>query len=732
VSDNSLHEFSNDRPLIDIADDKLNRATFAKRIANVLRTLPNGTGLVIGIHGPWGDGKTTVLNLLRSDLEADSKMAVVEFNPWRFTDESAMLAGFFRMLASIIRAKLTTKGEDIAGWVERIGRYGAVVSDRIEKAAEVAGSKAEASLEELRERLSNALAKSDQRIVVLVDDIDRLDKHETHTLFRLIKACADFPNVCYILAFDDVAVSKSLGERYGMGDEASGRAFLEKIIQVPLKLPVAMKEDLRSLCFDRVNDALMAAGVELSREEAGEFVTGFDGGISIRLDTPRSAKRFGNALMFALPMLKGEVNMADLLLMESIRAFYPLVYDCIRGNQGDFVGVDPEYNRRNAHGSHGIAALKSIIERMPSEEQDAVKRVLKELFPRLGPNFGGSNYGSDWLSIWSKDKRICSPDYCSRYFSYAVPRTDVRDSEIDAIISMALVDKRVELSNSLELCFTKGKAKRVIERLRQRETEISPAAIHSLCVAIAALAKHLPNPPALFDFGETPAQAAILISHLIRLLPQGHQRLEAASSVISAADPLWFGAECIRWFHVTEEDDKAEHNTLTKDEVHAIGELLVERIKARSNEGAPLFDVDTRQEQSLLFEWWRIEGRDPVEAHLRAVFGRDRNTIAMFLQSMAPRAWGDGDVFPFVGELDGRQLKNIELVFDLEQLAALIREHFPVESANPQRHPPRGTPIDQRLVGQFMFSYKMWNKDGEPPDPKGAEKADDIIDSEEE
>ena len=140
--------------------------------------------------------------------------------------------------------------------------------------------------------------------MVLVDDIDRLDKHETHTLFRLIKACADFPNVCYVLAFDDVAVAKSLGERYGSGDEASGRAFLEKIIQVPLKLPVAMKEDLRSLCFRHVDQALNAASVELSKQEVNDFFSRFERGISIKLDTPRAAKRYGNALCSPCPCLK--------------------------------------------------------------------------------------------------------------------------------------------------------------------------------------------------------------------------------------------------------------------------------------------------------------------------------------------------------------------------------------------------------------------------------------------
>src|SRR5690606_24436291 len=163
-----------------------------------------------------------------------------EFNPWRFTDEPAMLAGFFRVLAGVIRAKLTTKGEDIAGWVEKIGRYASVVDDRLGKAGEVAGAKAEASLEDLRSRLSEALAKADKRCLVHCVGVDCHDKHVTHTPFRLIKACADFPIVCYVLVYDDVAVASSPGDRYGEGDEASGRAFLEKIIQVPLTLPVAL------------------------------------------------------------------------------------------------------------------------------------------------------------------------------------------------------------------------------------------------------------------------------------------------------------------------------------------------------------------------------------------------------------------------------------------------------------------------------------------------------------
>jgi len=708
-------QFSNDRPLSSKSDDKLNRSPFVQRVAEVLRGLPKGAGLVVSIHGPWGDGKTTVLNMLQADLNADGATATVEFNPWRFTDESAMLAGFFRVLAGVIRAKLTTKGEDIAGWVEKMGRYACIVDDRFGKAGEAAGSMAETSLEDLRGRLSEALAKADKRIVVLIDDIDRLDKHETHTLFRLIKACADFPNVCYVLAFDDVAVAKALGERYGAGDQASGRAFLEKIIQVPLKLPVAMKEDLRSLCFAQVDQALSASEIELTREEVGGFVSAFDRGIAIRLDTPRAAKRYGNGLMFALPMLKGEVNIVDLLLIEAVRSFYPEIYDVIRGNHADCSGVESEHRPRGGDGSRVIAFLKPEIERLANKEREAIKSLLTGLFPRLGSEFGGGSYKADWIASWTKARRICSPDYCPRYFSYSVPLSDVRDSEMNELYARAATEPAAEFAQRITAYFVGAKAKRAIERMRQREESTPPEAVASLCVAIAANAKHIPNPPSLFSFAEPVSQAGILISRLVGRLPAGEPRVSLAKRVIEVADPLWFGDEVLRWLHVTDEIDKSDSNTLTKDEVVDVGKALVERIKARAATGEPLFNVDVPQEQSLLYEWWRIEGRDPVQAHLSSVFASDSKNIARFLQAMAPRSWGEGDVLPRVGALDGDQLKNIELIYDLDAFAQLICRYLPGNFSDPQWFSDSRTSVEEKLAQQFMFIYNKWSKKGEQP-----------------
>lgn len=208
----------------------------------------------------------------------------------------------------------------------------------------------------------------------------------------------------------------------------------------------------------------------------------------------------------------------------------------------------------------------------------------------------------------------------------------------------------------------------------------------------------------------------MLISQLIRRLAVEDDRLALAKQVIEAADPLWFGDEVLRWLHVTDDADKLDRNTLTKEQVREVGKALVERIKASAKAGDPLFNVDVSQEQSLLYEWWRIEGRDPVQAHLSSVFEKEPKAIGLFLQAMAPRSWGDGDVIPHVGELDGDQLKNIKLIYDLDLLAQCIRQHLPGDFNNPQWFPDRNKPLEQRLAEQFMYVYNKWQKDGEPPD----------------
>ena len=720
-------DFSNDRPLTDRQHDRLNRAAFADRIAAVLRGLPKGTGLVVGIYGPWGDGKTTVLNLLRTNLVSDDAIVVRDFNPWRLTDDAAIFRGFFSMLAEAIDTSLSTSFERATTgaekWTKRVrwitkpaglvSKSAETIDDLLARFGKVAASGDSVGLEELRNRIIPRLKQSPKSIVVLIDDLDRLDKHETHTMFRLIKACADFPNVCYVLAFDDAVVARAIGERYGGSDELSGRAFLDKIVQVPLKLPVAATEDLRALCFEQVERALTAAGIKLTEDQAGEFVAGFDSGATVRLTTPRAANRFGNGLMFALPMLIGETNPVDLLLVEALRVFFPEVHDIVRNNHSDFSGVESDWNRRGDEAPRSAQLLKPLLEEMPKEHADAVKKLLIDLFPRLSGVYDNIHYESDSLSDWSSEQRICAPEYCPRYFTYAVPRNDVPDAEVTAILNTASHGDVTAVETHLTSHLGGPSARRLIEKLRAIEATVNPIAAETLALVIAKLGRTIPNPPTLFSDAEPPSQAAILISHLLRRIPNQADRIAAGIRVIETVDPLWFGAECVRWVYVTDKPEKQSSNTFTKQETAEMRQILVNRIKSYAATGASLFDPGLPQEASLLFEWWRAEGRDPVQAHLVDVFTKDPKQVARFLQSQAPSTWSEGEVRPHVGELAADQLKNIKLLIDLNIMTEWIRNHCPGDFDNPQWHFDDTRPMERRLAEQFMFVFNQWKKDGE-------------------
>ncbi|MBI3320377.1 MAG: hypothetical protein HYZ89_07335, partial [Candidatus Omnitrophica bacterium] len=322
---------------------------------------------------------------------------------------------------------------------------------------------------------------------------------------------------------------------------------------------------------------------------------------------------------------------------------------------------------------------------------------------RLSGVYGHGSYGSDSLSRWSREKRISAPEYCPRYFTYAVPRNDVSDAEITAILDAANHRNAAEVETRLTAHLVGSKAGRVIEKFRAIEATVNPTAAETLAIVMAKLGKNIPNPPALFSFAEPPSQAAILISNLLRQIPDRANRIAASKRVVETAQPLWFGAECVSWLYVTDKPEKQDNNTLTEQEMKEARQVLVDRIKSRAAAGAPLFDPDLSQEDSLLFEWWRAEGRDPVQAHLVSVFMKDPKQVARFLQSQAPLGWSEGAVLPRVRELGASQLKNMKLLVGLDTMAEWIRKHCPGDFENPQWFPDDAKPLEQRLAEQFMF-----------------------------
>ena len=97
-------------------------------------------------------------------------------------------------------------------------------------------------LPQVKGDLIEGLRELNRRIVVIIDDLDRLEPHEAVEIMRLIKAVADFLNILYVLCYDPEILADSLKCILSVDN---GAAYLEKIVQVRFKVPQPEAFDLR-------------------------------------------------------------------------------------------------------------------------------------------------------------------------------------------------------------------------------------------------------------------------------------------------------------------------------------------------------------------------------------------------------------------------------------------------------------------------------------------------------
>lgn len=264
--------YGTDEPISSSAEDRFSRKEFAYRVAHTVAHRVSPSSLVVGLYGAWGEGKTSVLRMIEESLSDQHVVRVFWFNPWRYPDEDALLDNFLRLMGSALKREISTKVEIAGELLERgkavikpLGKLVGLSGDEIDEAiAKLKG----VTPEELRARVDDLLARSGVRLVVLLDDLDRLDHDEIRAVFRLLKLSLNFQNSAFIVAFDEEVVVEALGKQYG----TSGRKFLEKIIHVPLQLPRADPIVMREICFAAVDEAVALAGLTLDDADARRFV----------------------------------------------------------------------------------------------------------------------------------------------------------------------------------------------------------------------------------------------------------------------------------------------------------------------------------------------------------------------------------------------------------------------------------------------------------------------------
>ncbi len=625
-----------DQPIKKSGKDLFGRKDFANRVAHIIASRGDAESIAIGIHAPWGEGKTSVLNMIVEALEDylhkdhktidNGNIVLLKFNPWRFADENQLLESFFFALADKLKGRIKTKAEKAAeivknfSWVAapldslKVGVLGLDVNLKVEETLKkLAEAKPGANITTLKERVEKILEASDKKILVVMDDIDRLDKEEIQAVFRLIKLSADFPNTIYLLSFDIERVSEALAEKYG--SKEAGRSFLEKIIQVSLPLPPLTTTKLINLAFIEINKLLHENDIKLPQNEYSDWSYFFSKTFGNYLKSPRLVRKYINNLLFSLPVMKDELNIFDLQTIEAVHIFFPTLHEGIRNNRDIFLLNNPMLKYDGSMKRDESEKLVKLIEVFPESQRNHIVEVIRELFPQTAEALKELSPQKGFYQKWNNNKRIFSELYFDKYFSIGVSKDDISDNELKTFIDSLVSKTDVENKTSIEQLISNNRENVFLQKISIIVGDFGEEQSIKLAKAISLLGNLFPKDSQDIRALIIPpfSYAARLMSNLLENISASNRK-EIAIEIASIASPLDFAynffhfAKSIRIERDTEDSELTE---LGK----AIITIIVERTKKEANDA--LLEETYPQYSSELYYQWLVEDPETIKQYLK-------------------------------------------------------------------------------------------------------------------
>jgi energy-coupling factor transporter ATP-binding protein EcfA2 len=431
-----------DNPIEGVADDLLSRESVAESIADNIRSVDASKGYVVGVLGPWGSGKTSLVNLIRERLEDIPSIPVLDFNPWMFSGTEQLVESFFAEMA----AQLRLKGGKFEGIANGLDAYSELLTpltllpfvgawfDRFRGAT---GSikrfqeKRKEGVATRRARLISALDKLDVPIVVVIDDIDRLTTAEIREMFKLVRLTASFANIIYLLAFDRARVERALSE-----DGIVGRDYLEKIVQTAIDIPDLPEHLLLTTLGDALGEAVGRAAPDNKFDE-GRWPDVLMEVIWPLVNNMRDVRRYAASIYATLRTIRDQIELVDILGLEAVRIFMPDTFKAISRAQLALTSTSaPAYG--GATDDAMKLAVEDVVAAATAEASRAVgEAIIHRTFPAGERYISNNHHGPEWSKIWLRQRRVANGDVLKLYLEKVANTGFSAFTDAESILSVA-------------------------------------------------------------------------------------------------------------------------------------------------------------------------------------------------------------------------------------------------------------------------------------------------------
>ncbi|MFM0659974.1 KAP family NTPase [Paraburkholderia sediminicola] len=350
--------FITDEEIGDEKEDLLASNAQAKSFAETVLASGAHSGLVFGVDGPWGVGKTSFINLAERYWQREEDKAIVcRFEPLRYASEPDLSDRLIRDLSAAIQRKAFAPEFRPAAT-----RYSRLIKGKADVSFlgfKLSLEPSQETIDELLDDIDEVLRRIDRRVIIVIDDLDRLDAKTTNNVLFATRRTFKLSQATYVLCYDTEVLA-------GSNDEGSrAREFLEKFVTVKLSLFVdssSIRDFLRrdwqradNQLGSIPSDTMLKLGAVLT-----ELASILDGDLAAKylplIGDLRKVKRFVNAMLLMQieksDLGRTDFNKPDLINLMLLNLNYPGLFRRIyaeetEGRSGTFsvrrVYGEPEF-----------------------------------------------------------------------------------------------------------------------------------------------------------------------------------------------------------------------------------------------------------------------------------------------------------------------------------------------------------------------------------------------------
>lgn len=326
--DNS-HSFNLDAPIEKADSDLFNLSGLVNRIVSYIAYTDVSKGAFsMGIVGDWGDGKSSLMNLIEDRIKIEHRdFIVVHFYP-RASKNADMIQEDF---LNALRLSLKPFHSGVDKFIDNYAIALDLIPEMplfLSKLLALFQVHINKNIDSTRSSLTQAIKEINRRIVVLIDDLDRLTGEELIEVMKVLDKNGAFPNMVFLTSYDKEYVNTVLGNYLNL--RPNSRPYTDKYFTVEVRVPLHpsfrlmnyLVQILRKACESQYIKSITADILEQRTRQLDSF-------LMQRLLTIRDIKRFANQFLYDYAEVQEDVNYQDYLLLELIKFCYPEEYQAI-------------------------------------------------------------------------------------------------------------------------------------------------------------------------------------------------------------------------------------------------------------------------------------------------------------------------------------------------------------------------------------------------------------------